>query len=170
MLTQDFVLTLLQASITGAGLVLAIYALIIPLYRKIFGYRAEEIYEEIQEFKETVRETDTRVSQEKLKELKDMLESIEERRGFPAYLSWMTVASFFLYIASTLISVWWVLDWNKDTMDSLLPNAFGIATILFLIIGIHSIKDISQTMKREFEDLKRKVEEAKLATKPSVAK
>jgi hypothetical protein len=33
-LNENLVLTLLQASITGAGLVLAVYALIIPLTRR----------------------------------------------------------------------------------------------------------------------------------------
>jgi F0F1-type ATP synthase membrane subunit b/b' len=165
MLDWNFVQTLLQTSITGAGLVLAVYALIIPLYKKIFNYRAESIYEDLQDLKEAIRETDTRVSQEKLDELKESLENIEAHREFPSYLGWIVGASFFLYLASTLMSVWWILDWNRATFDSWLPYAFGISTILFITIGIYAIKDISQTMKKEFEDLKEEVEEAKSQAK-----
>ena len=168
MLSQELVLVLLQASITGAGLVLAVYALIIPLSRRFFSFRAEEIHEEVEELKERVRETDTRISADELSELKAMVESIEERQGFPAYLSSVAGATFFLYLASTLMCVWWILEWNKPTFDRWLPYAFGIATLLFLLIGIASIKDISQTMKREFEELKEKVEETKIGTKLSV--
>ena len=57
MLSQELVLALLQASVTGAGLVLAVYALIIPLSRRFFSFRAEEIHEEVEELKEKVEET-----------------------------------------------------------------------------------------------------------------
>lgn len=154
-------LSLLQASITGAGLVLAVYTLIIPLSRRFFSYRAEEIYEELQELKERISKTDTRVSTEDLSELKSMLERIEERKEFPSYLSLGAGITFFGYIVSTFTSFLWITDWNRPTMDSLLPFTFFVSTIFFLLLGLYSIKDISQTMKREFEELKEKVEEAK---------
>ena len=160
MLSQDFVLTLLQASITGAGLVLAVYALIIPLSRRIFGYRAEALYEELQELKERVRETDIHVSTDELSELKTLLESIEERQAFPTYLSWGAGTTFFFYVVSTFMGVWWVLEWQKPIMDSWLPVVFGFSTFLFLLVGLVSINDIRKIMKSEFEDLKEKIEEA----------
>ena len=147
MLSRDFVLSLLQASITGAGLVLAVYALIIPLSRKFLGYRAEAIYDELQQLKEKIRKTDTRISQEELSELKKMLESIEERRGFPSYLSWLAGATFSLFILSALMGMWWISDFYKPIMDAWLSFVFGCSTLLFAVIGILSIKDISQTMK-----------------------
>jgi len=169
MLNQEFVFVLLQASITGAGLVLAVYALIIPLARRFFSYRAEDIHQDIQELKERIRETDTSISQDDLSELRGMLDSIEALKDFPAYLSWVAGATFFFYLGSTLMSVWWIMDWNKQTFDSWLPNSFGLATLLFLGVGLYSIRDISKTMKREFEDLKKAVEQQNLARKPSVA-
>jgi hypothetical protein len=54
------------------------------------------------------------------------------------------------------MSIWWVLNWNRANMESL-PLVFGSATFLFLLMGLFSIKDISQTMKKEFEDLKKQV-------------
>lgn len=161
MLSEEFVFVLLQASITGAGLVLAIYTLIIPLSRKYFGYRAKDIREEIQELKGKIQKTNTSISQGDLSELRGMLDSIETLRGFPTYLSWTAGATFFLYLGSTLMSLWWILDWNKETFDNWLPYAFGFATFLFIGIGLYSIKDISNTMKREFEELKRESENIK---------
>lgn len=161
MLLESHVLALLQASITGAGLVLAVYALIVPLSRKFFGYRAEAIHEELEELKERIRETDTRVSSKELRELKAMVESIVERQGFPTYLSWGAGLTFFGYAVSTLMSLFWIIDLNKPTVDYWLPFTFFISTIFFLLLGLVSINDISQTMKKEFEHLKEKVEEAK---------
>jgi len=165
MLEENFVLALLQASVTGAGLILAIYALIVPVYRRIFSNRAEGLYEDLHELKESVLDTDTNISQEKIDEMKEILNKIEGQRDIPEYLRWIAGATFLLYSASTLISVWWVLDWNKSYMDSWLPISFGLSTILFIIVGILAIKDISQTMKKEFEDLKKEVEEAKSQVK-----
>jgi len=168
MLAQEFVLTLLQASITGAGLVLAVYALIIPLSRRFFSYRAEEINEELEGLKESIRETDTRISADELSELKAMVESIEERQGFPTYLSSGAGLTFFSYVVVTFLSFFWLIDYNRPTADYWLPFTFFVSTIFFLSLGLYSIKDISQTMKREFEDLKQKVEETKAKTDISV--
>ena len=160
MLNDSLVLALLQASITGAGLVLAVYALIIPLSRRFFGYRAEEISEELQELKARIHETNTRISADELIELKAILQKIEIRQTFPTYLSWGAGITFFGYMASTLMSFFWLTDKYRLEVENWLPFTFVISNIIFLILGILSIKDISQTMKREFEELKRRVEEA----------
>lgn len=158
MLEENIVLTLLEASVTGAGLVLATYALIIPLYKRIFSYRAEDVYETLQEFKKSAHEADTLISQEKLSELKTKLETIEEQRGFPASLSWGMGITFLGYMVSTLMSYAYVASSDKPTwMEFWLPVAFVGSTLLFLILGLASINEISETMKREFEDLKKKV-------------
>lgn len=167
-LTETVVSVLLTASITGAGLVLAVYTLIIPLSRRFLSYRAEEIHGEIQELKEKVHKTNTRVSADELNELKTMVEDIEERQGFPTYLSWGTGLTFLFYVIATFLSFFWLIDYNKPTAENWLPFTFFVSTVFFLSLGLYSIKDISQTMKREFEDLKERVEEAKLGTKPSV--
>jgi hypothetical protein len=165
MLTENTVSTLLTASITGAGLVLAVYALIIPLSRKYFSYRAEEIYEEIGELKDRIKETDSRISSEELGELKGMVESIEERQAIPAYMGLGAGLTFFGYIIATFLSFFWLIDYNKPAMESWLPFTFFISTLFFLLLGVYSIKDINKTMKKEYEDLKQKVEEAKAKPK-----
>lgn len=91
----NLALALLQASITGAGLVLAVYALIIPLYKRIFGYRAEDVHETLRTFKEDALEADTLISAEKLNELKAKLTTIEEQGKYPTYLSWGVGITFF---------------------------------------------------------------------------
>ncbi|MGD0160426.1 MAG: hypothetical protein ABSB89_09030 [Candidatus Bathyarchaeia archaeon] len=168
MLDENLVLTLLQASITGAGLVLAVFALIIPLYKRIFSHRAEDVYETLQKFKEGARKADTRISPEKLSELKTKLTTIEEQGGFPVYLSWGMGITFFGYVVSTLMSYGWLVNWEKQNLDGWLPLSFVGSTILFLLMGLLAIKDIGQTMKKEFEDLKKEVEETKSKSQPKI--
>lgn len=88
-----------------------------------------------------------------------MLETIGERQAFPTYLSWGAGLTFFGYVVSTFLSFFWLTDYNRPTADNWLPFTFFVSTIFFLLLGIFSIKDISRTMKREFEDLKKKVEQ-----------
>jgi hypothetical protein len=58
-------------------------------------------------------------------------------------------------MASTLMSYGWLVNWEKQSVDVWLPFAFVVTTILFLLMGLYAIKGISQTMKKEFEELKK---------------
>jgi len=95
-----------------------------------------------------------------------MLGGIGERRAFPTYLSLGAGITFFGYMASALMSFSWLTDKYILEVENWLPFTFVISNIIFLILGILSIKDISQTMKREFEQLKRRVEEAESKVDP----
>jgi uncharacterized membrane protein len=157
----SLVLTLLEASVTGAGLVLAVYALIVPLSNKIFGYRIKEISEEVEELKKEAKKTQTSISQDDIKKFRNLLDSIETRKDVPSYLSLWTGLSFLLFVLSAIMSLLWIADILWSVMDFWLPITFFFSIILFLIVGLSGISDINQTMKREFEELKKKVEEAK---------
>jgi sensor histidine kinase YesM len=141
-----------------------VYALIIPLTNKFFSYRIEGIYKDIEELKKKIFESES-ISSIDLDELRIRLNSIEKGRGFPTYLGWGAGFTFFVYMLSTLLCLDWLADKNRLTVDSWIPFTFLISTISFLLLGIFSIKDISQTMKREFEDLKKKVEETENQTR-----
>ena len=154
MLSQEIVLALLQASITGAGLVLAVYALIIPISTKILESRAKTLFESLEEFKEESKKIGTKISDDELEYLKELADKIMERRSFPTYLSSGILLSFLGYTVSTLFSMWWLLEWNKPTMDEWLPIIFGGSTLLFLAVGSLSIKDIYYVMKKEFDEIK----------------
>jgi hypothetical protein len=109
MLPESLVLTLLQASITGAGLVFAVYALIVPLSRRLFEYRAREIHDGMEELKKKVSKVGTQISQRELDEMKEVLESIDKRKDFPVYLGAGVAAIFSFYVLSTFMCVWWWL-------------------------------------------------------------
>jgi hypothetical protein len=83
MLSQEFVLMALEASLTGAGLVLALYALIAPILSKLFSWRVEtateleremretlpKLEKEMREISEKVDVSDAKVVQETIKRL-----------------------------------------------------------------------------------------------------
>jgi len=159
LLSQDFVLSLMQASITGASLVLAIYALILPLTRRLFEQRVLTLRRLVEEFKKWAMEMKTDVKD--AEELKNLIDKIEAQQSLPTYLGLGIGVTFLGYIASTLMSVGWIIEWNKPIMDEWLAPVFVLTTLVFLAVGLTSIKDIRGVMKKEFEELKKTVEEAK---------
>jgi len=159
MLSQEFVLSLLQASITGAGLVLAIYTLIIPLSRSLFEHRVHTLLTYVEEFKKRAEETKTDIKD--TENLKNLIDKISETQKFPTYLGLGMAIAFFGYVVSALISVGWLIEWEKPTMDAWLAPTFIVSTVIFLIVGLNSINDIHGVMKREFERIKQEVEDIK---------
>jgi predicted PurR-regulated permease PerM len=190
MLSKEFVLAILQASITSAGLVLAVYTLILPLSRKLLSYRAKETVDKVETLKKElkektrkigetseklikgkVQETEVRGLREDISRLSSILASIEIS-GFPTYLKVGAGLTFFGYIVSALMSFFWMLDVRRTETDIWLPFVFVCSTILFLIVGLLGIKDVGETMTKLYEELKRKVEKVKteaLPERPRVA-
>jgi len=155
MLEENLVLVLLQASITGAGLVLAVYALIIPLTKTFFNYRSERLEKEVKELKEMVAVENPYYETVDLDKIRKRLDRIEKEREIPTYLGLGAGTVFFGYMVSVLMSYGWLAEWQKPTMDFWLPLAFVASTFLFLLMGLYAIKDIRDTMKWEFKDLKK---------------
>ena len=162
MLSQDFVLALLQASITGAGLVLAIYTLILPLSRRFLEERARMTLESLEKLKQKVGEIEIETPID-TKKLEALVNEFQTRQTYPSYLSLGIAVTFFGYIASALMSVGWILSEDRASTfyDQWLSFVFVGSTFLFLIIGLLSINDISQTMKKEFEKSKKEIAKPK---------
>jgi uncharacterized membrane protein len=157
MLDVGLVQTLLEASITGAGLVLAVYALIVPISTKILKRRSENLREQIEEFVKIHGEITPESPIEVIKQLEALKRRIETTKSFPSYLSIGVKLSFFLYLLSTLIALAWLLNSNRPIMDFWLPITFVLSTVAFLFVGILSIDDIYSAMKKEYEEYKAEI-------------
>ena len=158
MLNQEIVLTLLQTSITGAGLVLAFYALIVPLLRRLFEYKVHTIVDLTQKFMQSAKDIQPNVKE--LDKLKELAYKISDVQDIPAYLRYGVGFTFLGYIFCILMSYSWVVNYLQTTIDPWLSLTFILTTVVFFV-GLIGIKDIHNIMKIEFEDLKKKAEEAK---------
>jgi len=167
LLNQDFVFVVLQASLTGAGLILAIYALITPIANKLFKSRAEaliQVTKEIKKISEKIDTKDTKDTKNRIARLTTLTEELSSKISFPTYLSWGILATFVGYIASTLMCIEWLVISSApicEHIDYWLSPVFAGSTIAFLIVGIITIRDTYLLMKKEFEEIKRKIEELK---------
>lgn len=147
------VLAILQASITGAGLLLAVYALIIPISSKLFQSRIEAQSSAINDFKEKVKKVNVTTTSGEIEELKKNIEAITSTIGIPGYIRWGMTLAFIGYLVSALCSLWWLINWYQAFFDQWLHWIFGGSTFLFAAIGYVAIRDISSMLKKEFKTL-----------------
>ena len=138
-LDPELVGKLLQASITGAGLVLAVYGLILPLAPEILRKRAKSVAES----KEAIR----RALDEDLSKVKPLAEEIESKRVLPAILGLGIGATFCLYCVSALLTWDWSLYFRYELLVEFAVFLFGVATIIFLGVGLLIIYTITSLLK-----------------------
>lgn len=150
MLNENIVSALLQASITGAGLVLAAYSLILPLTKKIFEERRERLLKYLDELKNSVKKLGTESTTDEVENIRKLSASIRQAQKFPKYLSSGMLAVFLGYLLSSFLSILWFVDIYRDQLDSCLPIIFGGTTLVFALVGFISIKDAYYSLKREF--------------------
>jgi len=165
MMNESIVSALLQASITGAGLVLAIYALIVPIAGRIFQHKSEALQKSLDDLKQVTRpilehkgnEKPFRrvvISEKDAQSLENVAKQIKARISFPDYLRLGVGASFILYTASSLACLWWLMDWERVETAAWIPRLFGLSTFVFLVVGICAIRDIYYVLKKDFESFK----------------
>jgi|GEM_PF-2255927 len=163
--SETVVSTFLVASITGAGLVLAIYALITPISEKIFRERARKLSDLLEEFaKERTKisaDSSNKDFNKDFKNLKNLKKEIEQYKIFPRYLSFGILLTFFLFMMEAIIDWTWLIAPPKTSGISVEGAFFIVAVISFLLIGVFTISEIFDTMRKEFEDIKKKQKEAK---------
>lgn len=153
-LQRQGVSAVLQASITGAGLIIAIYALITPIARKIFEERRNLLLKKKKEFDELKGKLSEESSETDFKKLKILSTEIREIRMYPRYLGFGVFVVFFLYITTACTALGWLVNPLIEDVGRDLPVIclFLISTFGFLFVGIYAIIDVHRTMKKEFEE------------------
>jgi len=150
LLSENLVSALLQASITGAGLVLAVYSLILPLTRRIFEERSARFLKYLGELKKSAKKLDIKSSKGEVENIERLGANIRQAQKFPKYLSVGMVVVFLGYLLSSFLSILWFVSIYRDQLDSCLPIIFGITTSAFLLVGLISIRDAYSSLKKEF--------------------
>ncbi|HLE75553.1 MAG TPA: hypothetical protein VI864_05860 [Candidatus Bathyarchaeia archaeon] len=168
MLSETVVSTFLQASITGAGLVLAIYALFTPLSHRIFEERAKRLQRQIEKFEGLKNKITPDSKNKELKELQNLQKEIKETKIFPRYLGSGVFLTFVGYVVSVMSDGNWLASLNNRTPPNefIIIMVFVFSTIGFLFVGALTIIEIYASMRREFEDVKKKQKEVKSTEVP----
>ena len=165
MLTEAFACTILTASITGAGLVLAIYTLISPLSTKLFEDRIELLNEKKKRFDELKTKISSESPKEEFEKLRELAREIREIKAFPRYLGEGVFLVFLGYIVTSILSTLWLSNPSDGTVEVFIPLLFFITTIGFFVVGFTAITDVYRTMRIEYEKIRSKKEEVEKAYK-----
>lgn len=152
MLEIEIVTSLLQASITGAGLILAVYGIIIPIFSKIVSYRVTSLTNLIKQIRDKPA-SEFLFKEESIGEAKESLDYIDEIRKLPTYFNKVVIFSFLGYITTSLLCLLWLLEIYKVNIDSWISWVFGISTVLFGYVGYKTIKDLIGLVKIKHDNL-----------------
>lgn len=149
------------ASLTGAGLILAVYSLILPRSQRILQQRAEKLVNGIEELRKRTKDLSTVTSTKEIEEMQTQIKELAEKINLPEYLGIGVGLTFLAFIVSLFMSIWWNIGWNFEYMDKNLPTAFGGAVFLFFLVGMTTVKDIYSSLKQEYQEQKRFVNDLK---------
>jgi len=172
MLSETIVTSFLEASITGAGLVLAAYALVTPISERIFNKRTDKLRRLLEDFENEKSKITADAPSKDFKHLEELRDNIEQIKIFPRYLSYGIWASFAAFMISAMIDFLWLSNTVNQVPENDLYVGLPlmVAIILFLFIGVLIIGEIFSTMKNEFEDIKKRQKEIKETTNEDLEK
>ena len=86
---------LMEASMVGAGLILAMYALIVPMTHRIFEENIKNLNDKIKKFEELKSKITPESKDREITALSDLRSEIGSMKQFPSYLGRGAVAHFF---------------------------------------------------------------------------
>lgn len=157
---ETLISTILTASIAGAGLVIAVYALIVPISSKIFERRLDVLKRRLKQFDDVKTQTTPEEVAKDTKTLKTLAGEIKELKAFPRYLGPLVFMDFVLFSITALYSLFWFLGTSEDIQAYVIVAFFTISILLFAAVGMGAIIDVYGSMKREFEQLRKEKEKA----------
>jgi hypothetical protein len=167
MFTEGFVSILLEASITGAGLILAIYALISPILDKVIKVRKELIAAKKEQFDILAEKIKTERSDANMKQLNKLNDALTELTSFPNFLGLGVVLVFMLFLSTSVNAfIWFTQPSNAKSLltEDTITVSFLSAIGGFFIVGLYTILEVARTMRHEWKEL----EEEKAKAKKSV--
>lgn len=158
MLSESFVTSIMTASITGAGLVIAFYALLARMSDRIFEKRFDDLENLRKDIKQITNTPDAfkKNFEKTTSSLNAIKKEMKAIKTFPKYLGWGVGIDFVLFTFTAIISYVWLIFDTRSEVLILVP--FTIALFLFLAVGIIGIYDVAVTMSGYFEKFKNEKE------------
>jgi len=160
-LSQVFVLAIFQASLVGAGLVFAVYALVISIMNRMFRLRLDTVTASLGEWLTASKRFDISTNRglnEMERSLDDTARKIAGEFRYPLHLIVGFLTTFIGYIVVTFMCVQWLVSPTPTQyVDELIAPIFVVTTFVFLLVGLLSLLDTYYITRRQFEKMMDKV-------------
>lgn len=151
----------MEASVVGSGLVLAVYALIVPMAHRIFEERVRNLKSKIVEFEELKSKISHESNNKEMKQLNNLRIEIKNIVDFPFYLGIGVVITFIFYILSTILDSYYIISViPPEGLDVVSATLFILATASFFLVGLGAIFNIYTAMKKEYAETTKRQKES----------
>lgn len=173
-MTETMVTGIMTASVTGAGLVIAFYALLAAMSDRIFERRVQKLHEKHEEVKSIQSESHAFESSNfgaTSKRMSSLNDEIEEIQSFPKYLGPFITADFLLFILSASFAFYWLVTSGADRTvlwGNLVVFAFIGSLALLVLSGVSGITEVYKTIHDRFEELKKQKEHAQAEIREAI--
>jgi hypothetical protein len=167
MVSETVITALFEASITGMGLVLAVYALLTPISTQIFEQRAETLEDLIKKFDEDHSKLTLDSPKDDWTKDKEKRKEIYKIKVLPWSFGFGILAAFTFFSVSFILSMFWLgsgiyrTPLNEFTIFALCFCGW----VTFFFVGISIIGEIVGSLTKKFEDIKKKQKAVKNSSK-----
>ena len=179
-LSETLISTILATSVTAAGLILAVYALLTPIFGRIVKTRRKLLADKKAEFdkqREMLFDSSS-ISTNEIRKLQVLKIEIDEVRTFPPFFGDLVLYSFLFCTISSLFALMIfsfqvinLTDTAANTIAAILMvSLFLTGCYLFFGVGAYAIVQISRVLRQEWETLIEEKEEAKESTSEELEK
>jgi uncharacterized membrane protein (DUF106 family) len=158
MVSETVVSALLEASLTGMGLVLAVYALITPISKQILKQRAKKLDDEIKRFNEDHSKLTVDSPEADWKKLRDKQKEINKIKVLPWSFGLGIFVAFTFFSVAFIVSMFWLGSeiYHTFSIEFCIFLFCASGWISFAFVGISIIAEIVDSLTNEFEDIKKK--------------
>jgi hypothetical protein len=167
MVSETVITALLEASITGMGLVLAVYTLLTPVSTQIFEQRAETLEDKIEKFNEDHSKLTGDSPEDEWEKMRQKSKEINKIKVLPWSFGFGILAAFTFFSVSFLFSLFWLGSEVYHTFpiefSIFLFCSSGWATFTF--VGVSIIAEIVDSLTKKFEEVKKKQKAVKNSSK-----
>ena len=166
MVSETVIAAIMAASVTGAGLVIAFYALIARMSDRIFSNRLDLLDKPRREIREITSNPES-FNEENLdkttKRLEELGNQVNSMKTYPRYLGLGVGLDFGFFLSTAIFALLWFTEiFRRSSMtDLLVSGTFLLAISTFLVVGIYGISDVDAAMNDNFSKLKEKKENLK---------
>ncbi|MGA2308051.1 MAG: hypothetical protein ABSG57_00710 [Candidatus Bathyarchaeia archaeon] len=158
MVSETVISVLLEASLTGMGLVLAVYALLTPISTEIFEQRAETLEDLIKKFDEDHSKLTGDSPDDDWKKLRQKQKEINKIRVLPWSFGFGIVVAFALFSLSFILSMFWLGSdiYHTSLMEFSIFLFCSGGWLTFTFVGVSIIAEIVDSLTKKFEGIKKK--------------
>jgi hypothetical protein len=169
MLPDNVIIAVMTSSVTGAGLVIAFYALLANMSEKVFVNRLERISQYRREIKR-ISSNPQAFSEENLKKTTEKLDNLRKRTDsvntFPRYLGFGIVTCFVLFVLTAIFCFNWLgyspdIQARAEMAQAMIIILFSVSLFAFLMVGVFGIIDVLRTLWSNFEKIRKEKQEVK---------